>query len=80
MRRLMVKFILLFAVVGESSLVVLAVRREAPHRTADCSIVGVGSTAAHLDAVSGTVHAVPATCEGFLQQASAVDLLSVTRR
>ena len=79
MRRLMVKFILLFAVVGESSLVVLAVRREAPRRTPDCSIVGIGSTAAHLDAASGTVRAVPATCEGFLQQASAVDLSSITR-
>ena len=80
MRRLMVKFILLFAIVGESSLVVLAVRREAPRPTADCSIAGIGSTAAHLDAASGTVHVVPTTCEGFLQQASAVDLLSTTRR
>ena len=80
MRRLMVKFILLFAVVGESSLVVLAVRREPHPSTADCSIAGVGSTAATLDAASGTVQVAPATCEGLLHRASAVDLFSVTQR
>ena len=80
MRRLMVKFILLFAVVGESSLVMLAVRREAAPSTADCSIVGIGSTAAVLDEAFETVNVVPASCEGFLEQASAVDLLSTTRR
>jgi len=81
MRRLLVKFILLFAVVGEASLVGLAVRREAAARTAaGCSIAGIGSTSANLDAASGIVRVAPATCEGFLQQASAVDLVSAIRR
>jgi len=69
MRRLMVKFILLFAIVGESSLIVIDFRPQALPQTESCSVVGVGSTAAALDATSGTVNVVPTTCEGLLTRA-----------
>jgi hypothetical protein len=79
MRKILVRFILLFAVVGESSLVVLAVTHHDARDIAECSIAGIGSTAATLDATRGTLGVTPAACDGFLQQASAVDLLRVTR-
>jgi hypothetical protein len=79
MRQILVRFILLFAVVGESSLVVLTVKPEDAPPPANCYIAGIGSASATVDRASGALRVTRTTCEGFLQQESAMNLAALTR-
>jgi hypothetical protein len=80
MRQMLVRFVLLFAVVGESSLVGLNVKRAATSPAVACSISGIGTTAAAVDPSSGTLAITAASCEGFVQKASHVNLISLPWR
>jgi hypothetical protein len=80
MRQMLLRFVLLFAVVGESSLVGPAAERASASPAAECSISGIGTTAATADPSSGTLRIAAASCEGFALQASRIDLISFTAR
>jgi hypothetical protein len=77
MRQMLVRFVLLFAVVGESSLVGPAAGRAIASPAAACVISGIGTTAAAIDPSSGTLKITAASCEGFAQQASHFRLTSL---
>jgi hypothetical protein len=78
MRQMMVRFVLLFAVVGESSLVGPAAERASVSPAANCSISGIGTTAAAADPSSGVLKIAAASCEGFALQTSRITLTTLT--
>lgn len=80
MRQLIVRFVLLFAVVGESSLVGPAAERASVSPAAECSISGIGTTAAAADPSSGAIRSAAASCEGFALLTSRINLISLTVR
>jgi hypothetical protein len=80
MRHLIVRFVLLFTVVGESSLVGPAAERASVSPAAECSISGIGTTAAAVDPSSGAIRSAAASCEGFALLTSRINLISLTVR
>ena len=80
MRQMLVRFVLLFAVAGEASLVGPAVEMVTASPAAGCSILGIGTAAAVTDLSSGTLKITPASCEGFAQATSHIGLMSLTVR
>jgi hypothetical protein len=80
MRQMLVRFVLLFAVVGESSLIGPAAERATASPAAPCAISGIGTTAAAIDPSSGALKITAASCEGFAQQASRINLISLAVR
>jgi hypothetical protein len=80
MRQMLLSFVLLFAVVGESSLVGPAAGRASASPAAECSVSGIGTTAATADPSSGTLRITAASCEGLALQASRINLTSLAVR